>query len=571
LVVVGVRGEVQDVATSSLDVEEELDGVLLALAELERPAGAGALEAVALGGAGDRAPVGGDDVELGGVEVQRPLLDGHLGGEDEVLVAVLGLRDGPAVGALELARGRIGHVHGEGAAAVHAHDLDRVLLGGRVDGGQVGGRRDLVGGLLLGRLLLGGLLLGGRLLGGGLLRGLLIVGGRLLTGGGAPAAAGLLPAAAGEQPEASGDQQDQHEQQDEQAAQPPEPLDEVLLGRLAGTGRRGPAGAGVRAGRSLPVTGRSLPVARRGVVRGGSGTGVVGRRTLTVAGRRGRLAVPGSRGGLAVPGGRGRLAVPGGRGGLAVPGGRGRLLLARLGGPSLTLSHAAGGRAAPCGGAVPGTGLVVLRRRLRRLVGGLLRETGLEVRALVLGRLRGAALRGRLLARGLSHARGLLSRARDMGGVIARRARRITLRARRLLRRGGVPTMGLRPLGPLGILGGRHARSVRRRGRSVGVHGSVPARRRLLGLGLRCGEIGGVVARPGGGDPGGVVVTGRDLLLGGGLRLRRRIGGRLVVGHPEVPPLRSGPPGGVRLPAGGRAPVRVLDRPVRRRIEAVSH
>src|SRR5699024_4764519 len=412
---------------------------------------------------GDRAPVGGDDVELGGVEVQRPLLDGHLGGEDEVLVAVLGLRDGPAVGALELARGRIGHVHGEGAAAVHAHDLDRVLLGGRVDGGQVGGRRDLVGGLLLGRLLLGGLLLGGRLLGGGLLRGLLIVGGRLLTGGGAPAAAGLLPAAAGEQPEASGDQQDQHEQQNEQAAQPPEPLDEVLLGRLAGTGRRGPAGAGVRAGRSLPVTGRSLPVARRGVVRGGSGTGVVGRRTLTVAGRRGRLAVPGSRGGLAVPGGRGRLAVPGGRGGLAVPGGRGRLLLARLGGPSLTLSrgargHAAGGRAGPCGGAVPGTGRVVLRRRLRRLVGGLLRETGLGVRALVLGRLRGAALRGRLLARGLSHARGLLSRVRDMGGVIARRARRIILRARRLLRRGGVPTMGLRPLGPLGILGGRRAR-----------------------------------------------------------------------------------------------------------------
>src|SRR5699024_5976679 len=50
-----------------------------------------------------------------------------------------------------------------------------------------------------------------------------------------------------------------------------------------------------------------------------------------------------------------------------------------------------------------------------------------------------------------------------------------------------------------------------------------------------------------------------------------RIGGGLVVGHPEVPPLRSGPPGGVRLPAGGRAPVRVLDRPVRRRIEAVSH
>src|SRR5699024_342562 len=181
----------------------------------------------------------------------------------------------------------------------------------------------------------------------------------------------------------------------------------------AGTGRRGPAGAGVRAGRSLPVTGRSLPVARRGVVRGGSGTGVVGRRTLTVAG---------SRGGLAVAGGRGRLAVPGGRGGLAVPGGRGRLLLARLGGPSLTLSrgargHAAGGRAGPCGGAVPGTGRVVLRRRLRRLVGGLLRETGLEVRALVLGRLRGAALRGRLLARGLSHARGLLSRVRDMGGV----------------------------------------------------------------------------------------------------------------------------------------------------------
>src|SRR5699024_12793707 len=90
------------------------------------------------------------------------------------------------------------------------------------------------------------------------------------------------------------------------------------------------------------------------------------------------------------------------------------------------------------------------------------------------------------------------------------------------------------------------------------------------GLGLRCGEIGGVVARPRGGDPGGVVVTGRDLLLGGGLRLRRRIGGRLVVGHPEVPPLRSGPPGGGRLPAGGRAPVRVLDRPVRRGIEAVS-
>src|SRR5699024_2553316 len=164
-------------------------------------------------------------------------------------------------------------------------------------------------------------------------------------------------AAAGEQPEASGDQQDQHEQQDEQAAQPPEPLDEALLGRLAGTGRGGPAGAGVRAGRSLPVTGRPLPVARRGVVRGGSGTAVVGRRTLTVAGRRGRLAVPGSRGGLAVPGGRGRLAVPGCRGGLAVPGGRGRLLLARLGGPSLTLSrgargHAAGGRAGPCGGAV---------------------------------------------------------------------------------------------------------------------------------------------------------------------------------------------------------------------------
>src|SRR5699024_1184457 len=200
--------------------------------------------------------------------------------------------------------------------------------------------------------------------------------------------------------------QDQHEQQDEQAAQPPEPLDEALLGRLAGTGRRGPAGAGVRAGRSLPVTGRSLPVARRGVVRGGSGTGVVGRRTLTVAGR------------------RGRLAVPGGRGGLAVPGGRGRLLLARLGGPSLALSrgargHAAGGRAGPCGGAVPGTGLVVLRRRLRRLVGGLLRETGLEVRALVLGRRQGAALRGRLLARGLSHARGLLSAARDLGSVIA--------------------------------------------------------------------------------------------------------------------------------------------------------
>src|SRR5699024_2549364 len=422
LVVVGVRGEVQDVATSSLDVEEELDGVLLALAELERPAGAGALEAVALGGAGDRAPVGGDDVELGGVEVQRPLLDGHLGGEDEVLVAVLGLRDGAAVGALELARGRIGHVHGEGAAAVHAHDLDRVLLGGRVDGGQVGGRRDLVGGLLLGRLLLGGLLLGGLLLGGGLLRGLLIVGGRLLTGGGAPAAAGLLPAAAGEQPEASGDQQDQHEQQNEQAAQPPEPLDEALLGRLAGTGRRGPAGAGVRAGRSLPVTGRSLPVARRGVVRGGSGTGVVGRRTLTVAGRRGglavparrrRLAVPGSRGGLAVPGGRGRLLLarlggpsrPLSRGarGHGAGGGRGRVRLARLGGPPRPLSRgaggpAAGGRAGPRGGAVPGTGPVVLRRRLRRLVGGLLRETGLEVRALVLSRLRGAALRGRVLA-----------------------------------------------------------------------------------------------------------------------------------------------------------------------------
>src|SRR5699024_9514134 len=163
-----------------------------------------------------------------GVEVQRPLLDGHLGGEDEVLVAVLGLRDGAAVGALELARGRIGHVHGEGAAAVHAHDLDRVLLGGRVDGGQVGGRRDRVGGgLPPARPLLGGLLVCGLLLGGGLLRGLLTVGGRLLTGGGAPAAAGLLPAAAGEQPEASGDQQDQHEQQNEQAAQPPEPLDEA--------------------------------------------------------------------------------------------------------------------------------------------------------------------------------------------------------------------------------------------------------------------------------------------------------------------------------------------------------
>src|SRR5699024_8923796 len=293
LVVVGVRGEVQDVATSSLDVEEELDGVLLALAELERPAGAGALEAVALGGAGDRAPVGGDDVELGVHEVQRPLLDGHLGGEDEVLVAVLGLREGAAVGALELARAGIDHVLDEGAAAMHTDVLARLLLDCRIDGWHVAGRL---------------LLLLGRLRGGGLLRGLLIVGGRLLTGGGAPAAAGLLPAAAGEQPEASGDQQDQHEQQDEQAAQPPEPLDEALLGRLAGTGRRGPAGAGVRAGRSLPVTGRSLPVARRGVVRGGSGTGVVGRRTLTVAGRRGRLAVPGSRGGLAVPGGRGRLA-----------------------------------------------------------------------------------------------------------------------------------------------------------------------------------------------------------------------------------------------------------------------
>src|SRR5699024_8366402 len=152
-----------------------------------------------------------------------------------------------------------------------------------------------------------------------------------------------------------------------------------------------------------------LPVARRRVVRGGA---------LTVPGSGRGLAVAGRRGGLTVAGRGRRLTVAGCGGGLAVLGGRGRLVVARLVGLSRAVSGgargqtAAGDRPGRRGGAVPGTRPAVLRRRLRRLVGGLLREIGLEVRALVLGRVRRAALRGRLLARGL------LPRVRDVGGVI---------------------------------------------------------------------------------------------------------------------------------------------------------
>src|SRR5699024_1534887 len=104
----------------------------------------------------------------------------------------------------------------------------------------------------------------------------------------------------------------------------------ALLGRLTGTGRRGPAGAGVDAGRSLPV-------ARRRVVRGGA---------LTVPGSGRGLAVAGRRGGLTVAGRGRRLAVAGCGGGLAVLGGRGRLVVARLVGLSRAVSGGARGQTA---------------------------------------------------------------------------------------------------------------------------------------------------------------------------------------------------------------------------------
>ena len=222
----------------------------------------------------------------------------------------------------------------------------------------------------------------------------------------------------------------------------------------------------------------------------------------------------------------------------------------RGGGPC---GHAAAGERAGCrGGAVAGAGGLpglpglcrrsVLPRagRLGGLIRSLLREPGLEIRTGVLSRLRGAtALRGRLLGRGA------LTRVRNMGGVLLRRRR---------IAPGGLLVGGC---------GGLRRRTIR-------IHRTVLAdgrlrRRGLLGRDRLRGRDrplrGGVL---GCGMLGCVIV--HRLLLHRGI-----LSGRLFLGHPEVPSLGSRSPGGIGLPAGRRAPAGILDRPVRRRVEAVSH
>ena len=187
------------------------------------------------------------------------------------------------------------------------------------------------------------------------------------------------------------------------------------------------------------------------------------------------------------------------------------------------------------------------RRCVHTLVGGLRRMPPAGVVGVLAGRraLRGVATAG-------SGAVGV-DRAVLAGGA---------LRGRRVLAGG--------------ILAGRNILA----GDSILAGGEILGVRRGLGRGghrllrLLCDVSLRIIA---GAQPRRVVLDRRGLLHGSGLLgrslLRRgRRGRRGVLGaDPEVPALGRGAPRRIRLPAGRRAPLRIVDRPVRRRIEAIGH
>ena len=254
------------------------------------------------------------------------------------------------------------------------------------------------------------------------------------------------------------------------------------------------------------------------------------------------------------------------------------------------------------------------RHRLRGLVRGLLGEARLEVGSRVLGGLRGPGSPGG--PAGVDAGLGV-GVGPGGAGVGARDVRRVLgVGGSGLLRcigpsrrRCGLPLVdGLRrmpPAGVVGVLAGRRdlrgvgtaasgavgvdravlaggaLRGMRAlRGRGILAGGGILSVRRGLGRGghgllrLLCHVRLRIIA---GAQPRRVVLDRRGLLrrsglLGRSLLRRGRRGRRGVLGaDPEVPALGCGAPRRIRLPAGRRAPLRIVDRPVRRRIEAIGH
>ena len=245
---------------------------------------------------------------------------------------------------------------------------------------------------------------------------------------------------------------------------------------------------------------------------------------------------------------------------------RGRGLARRGGGlPDLGL-HSGGLEWGRRGGRLPlgrllGTGL----RRLCRLVWSLLSEVGLQVRARVLSRVGSAGLVAfrRRGGRGLiAGDRCLCAAGDDPGGVLV----------------GGLVLLGLD--GGIAVLW-----SGRDDPRLV-VIGDDGDRMLHVRIGLSLGDLLRLRFRIGLSLSDGLRLdVRRSLHCRGGLRtghcrgglrtgLGRLRGGRLggsVGVDPEVPALGGRAPGRIRLPPRGRRPGRVVDGPVRWRVEAIRH